>query len=346
MNHTLRSFASDNNTGVHPEIFKALDKANEGHTIAYGDDPFTHEAELQFKKLFGKDTEVFFVFTGTAANVLSLSQIANPFHAIICAETAHINIDECGAPERFTGSKLIDIPTRNGKLSPQLIVPFLQSFGFEHHVQPKIISISQASELGTVYGSEEIKALAELAHSNNMFLHIDGARIANAAVSLNLPIVEFTKKCGVDVLTLGGTKNGMMFGEAIVFLNKSLAENFKYIRKQGMQLYSKMRFIAAQFIAYLKDDLWLSLASHANYMAQKLEKGLSEIEQIKITQPVEANGIFAIIPKNIISNLQKDYFFYVWNENTSEVRWMCSWDTTEDDIKGFIKVIKNKLNHA
>ena len=346
MNHTLRSFASDNNTGVHPEIFKALDKANEGHTIAYGDDPFTHEAELQFKKLFGKDTEVFFVFTGTAANVLSLSQIANPFHAIICAETAHINIDECGAPERFTGSKLIDIPTRNGKLSPQLIVPFLQSFGFEHHVQPKIISISQASELGTVYGSEEIKALAELAHSNNMFLHIDGARIANAAVSLNLPIVEFTKKCGVDVLTFGGTKNGMMFGEAIVFLNKSLAENFKYIRKQGMQLYSKMRFIAAQFIAYLKDDLWLSLASHANYMAQKLEKGLSEIEQIKITQPVEANGIFAIIPKNIISNLQKDYFFYVWNENTSEVRWMCSWDTTEDDIKGFIKVIKNKLNHA
>lgn len=343
MNNNKRGFASDNNTGIHPEILKAIEKANYGHTIAYGDDPYTHEAENKFKQLFGDDIDVYFVFNGTAANVLGLTQITRPYNAVICSETAHINVDECGAPEKFTGSKLISVTTPDGKLTTQLILPHLHSFDFEHHVQPKVISISQASEMGTVYQPSEIRALSELANSYNMLLHMDGARIANAAASLNIPVVDFTRNAGVDILSFGGTKNGMMLGEAVIFFNKNLSENFKYIRKQGMQLYSKMRFIAVQFIAYFQDDLWLNTAARANQMARRLAEGLSGIYQIKITQSVEANGIFAIVPKHLITPLQQKYFFYVWNENTSEVRWMCSWDTTEEDITGFIESIKDLI---
>jgi threonine aldolase len=339
----IRGFASDNNAGFQPYILKAIEEANTGHTIGYGDDDYTREAEKQFKNLFGADVDVYFVFTGTAANVLSLSTLLKPYNAVICAETAHINVDECGAPERFIGCKLIDIPTPDGKLSPELIKPHMQGFGFEHHVQPKVISITQSTEMGTVYSPKEIKSISELAHAHNMFLHVDGARIANAAVFLQIPIKEFTLNAGVDVMTFGGTKNGLLFGEAIIFFNKKLSENFKYERKQGMQLYSKMRFVSAQFNACLSNDNWLRSAEHANKMAYLLESHLKGIPQITITQKVEANAVFAILPKHIIEHLRNEYFFYTWNEQLNEVRFMCSWDTTEEDIESFVKWIKELL---
>ncbi len=341
----MKGFASDNNSGVHPQIIEALVEVNKEHEIAYGDDPTTEKAVKKFKELLGDDIEVFFVFTGTAANVLGLKAVTESFHSIISANTAHINVDECGAPEKFTGCKLIPIQTSNGKITVEGIKPHMHGFGFEHHSQPGIISITQVTELGTLYQVEEIRELAEYAHKNGLYLHMDGARIANAAVALNKDFKEFTKDVGVDVLSFGGTKNGMMYGEAIVFFKPELAKVFKYYRKQGMQLASKMRYISAQFLAYLTNDLWKKNASHSNKMAQILAKKVKEIPQIKITQAVEANGVFAIIPSEIIEELQKHYFFYVWDELTSEVRWMTSFDTTLEDIEGFIKVLKELLKY-
>jgi threonine aldolase len=272
------------------------------------------------------------VFNGTGANVLGLSTVTHSFHSIICAETAHIEEDECGAPEKFTGCKLLPVEPVNGKLTPESIQHHLKGFDFEHHSQPRVISISQVTEMGTVYKPEEIQALADLAHQNNMLLHMDGARIANAAVSLNLDFKAFTKDCGVDVLSFGGTKNGMMMGEAVLFFNPELTTYTKYLRKQSMQLYSKMRFVGAQFQAYFENDLWKETATHANKMAKLLEAEVSKIPEIKITQPVEANGIFAEVPPEIIEPLQQKFFFYMWNEKRSEVRWMTSFDTTEEEI--------------
>jgi len=339
-----RGFASDNNSGVHPNVLKAIEKVNHGHTIAYGDDIYTRAATEKVKNLFGGDVEVFFVFTGTAANVLGLEASTNSYHSIICAETSHIQQDECGAPEKFTGAKLLPVTTTDGKLTPELVSKHLYGFGFEHHSQPKVISITQASEMGTVYSTGEIKALAELAHKNNMYLHVDGARIFNAAASLGIAFKEMLTDTGVDILSFGGTKNGMMYGEAVVFFRMELAQNFKYIRKQGMQLASKMRFIAAQYDAMLSNDLWLKNASHANGMAQILAKEVEKIPSVKITQKVQINGVFAIIPSEIIPMLQKEYFFYEWDEHTSEVRWMTSWGTTEEDIQGFVSLLKKKLS--
>jgi len=338
-----RGFASDNNSGVHPEILKAIIEANQGHTVAYGDDIYTQRAKQKFYEHFGNDIDIYFVFIGTAANVLGLNAATRSWNAIICAETAHINVDECGAPEKFNGFKLLSIETPNGKLTVDLIKKHMHGFGFEHHSQPKVISITQATEMGTVYTKEEIMALADFAHKNNMYLHMDGARIANAAVTLNMQFKEFTKDAGVDILSFGGTKNGMMYGEAILFLNKQLGQDFKYVRKQGMQLASKMRFISAQFERYLTNNLWNESASHANRMAKLLASKVQEIPQIKITQKVEANGVFAIVPKEIIEDLKKEYFFYDWDESKNEVRWMCSFDTTEEDIFNFIHLIKSKL---
>ena len=339
-----RGFASDNNSGVHPDILKAIEEVNHGHTIAYGDDDYTLAATEKIKQLFGGHVEVFFVFTGTAANVLGLEASTQSFHSIICAETSHIQQDECGAPEKFTGAKLLPVETPDGKLTPELASKHLYGFGFEHHSQPKVISITQASEMGTVYTAKEIMALSELAHTHNMYLHVDGARIFNAAASLGISFKEMLTDTGVDVLSFGGTKNGMMYGEAVVFFRKELAENFKYIRKQGMQLASKMRFIAAQYNAMLSNDLWLKNAAHANQMAQLLAKEVENIPAVKITQNVQINGVFAIIPPEIIPELQKEYFFYEWDENTSEVRWMTSWDTTEEDIHGFASLLRKKLS--
>jgi threonine aldolase len=338
-----RSFASDNNAGVHPEIIDALRAANEGHVVAYGDDPFTARATKIFQKHFGKDVAVFFVFGGTGANVLGLKAITNSYEAVVCAETAHINVDECGAPEKFTGCKLLSVKTPDGKLRPDDIKPFLHGIGFEHHVQPRVISVSQATEMGTVYTKSELKTLARFAHDHNMLLHVDGARISNAAVSLNASFKEITAEVGVDVLSFGGAKNGMMYGEAVVFFDKKLAADFKYIRKQGMHLPSKMRFISAQFETLLGGDLWRRSAAHANRMARVLASELEKIPQIKLTQPVEANGVFAEIPEKFVPALQKKYFFYVWNEETSECRFMASFDTSEDDVREFVALVRKTV---
>jgi len=338
-----KGFASDNNSGVHPAILKAIENANIGHATGYGDDPYTQKAIEIFREKFGGETEVFFVFNGTGANVLGLSTVTKSFNSIICAETAHIQEDECGAPEKFTGCKLLPVEPVNGKLTPELVQPHLRGFDFEHHPQPGVISISQATEMGTIYQPNEIIALAALAHKNNMLLHMDGARIANAAVTLDMDFREFTKDCGVDVLSFGGTKNGMMLGEAVLFFNPGLTKFTKYIRKQSMQLYSKMRFVSAQFIAYLENDLWKENASHSNNMARLLETEVAKIPEIKLTQPVEANGVFAIVPPEIIEPLKERFFFYMWNDAISEVRWMTSFDTTEKEIFEFAALIKQLL---
>ncbi len=335
-----RSFASDNNAGVHPEMIEAIRAANDGHVVAYGDDPFTERAVKVFQKHFGKDIAVYFVFGGTGANVLGLKAMTKSYEAVVCAETAHINVDECGAPEKFAGCKLLSLRTPDGKIRVEQIKPLLHGVGFEHHVQPRVISVSQATEMGTVYTKNELKTLARFAHDNNMLLHVDGARIANAAASLNASLKEITVDAGVDVLSFGGAKNGMMYGEAVVFLNKKLGENFKYIRKQGMHLPSKMRFISAQFEALLSGDLWRRSATHANRMARVLASELEKVPAIKLTQPVEANGVFAEIPERYVPALQKKYFFYVWNEETSECRFMASFDTTEEDIQDFVALVR------
>jgi threonine aldolase len=342
-NTPRRSFASDNNAGVHPEIIEAIARVNQGHVIAYGDDHYTERAVQQFQKHFGKDIAIYFVFGGTGANVLGLQAVLKSYQAVICAETAHINVDECGAPEKFTGCKLLSVPTPDGKLREEQIRPLLHGVGFEHHVQPGAISISQATEMGTVYKFAEVKALSNFAHKNNMLLHMDGARIANAAVGLNTSLRKITGDLGVDVLSFGGTKNGMMYGEAVVFFNQKLASDFKYIRKQGMHLPSKMRFISAQFEALLSGDLWQRSASHSNKMAQLLAQELRKIPQLELTQPVDANGVFFVMPKKLIPEIQKKYFFYVWNEEISEVRLMTSFDTTESDIEDFVALLKRAL---
>jgi len=338
-----RGFASDNNAGVHPLILQAITEANRGHTIAYGDDPYTGKAVRKFKELFGEQAETYFVFIGTAANVLGLNSAIRTFNSIICAETAHIHTDECGAPERFTGCKVLTADAPDGKINIEGIKKHMHSFGFEHHSQPAVISITQSTELGTVYTPEEIRKICRYAHSNNLVVHMDGARLANAVASLGINCNEMTTQAGVDILSFGGTKNGMMYGEAVVFLNPSLAADFKYFRKQAMQLASKMRFISAQFIAYLSDDLWLKNAAYSNRMAQILYEKVRNIKGVTITQKVEANGVFAIIPGEIIPELQKEYFFYVWDEERSEVRWMTSFDTTEEDISRFTEKLRQLL---
>jgi len=334
-----RSFASDNNAGIHPKILQAITAVNQGHTVGYGDDPYTEAAVRRFKQHFGNDIEVFFVFNGTAANCLGLKALTEPFHAVICAEGAHIYTDECGAPERFTGCKLIPIPTTDGKLTVESVRSAYHGIGDQHHVQPRVVSITQATELGTVYKPGEVRDLARFAHQHGMFLHMDGARLANAAVSLGLTLREATRTPGVDVLSFGGTKNGSMGAEAVVFFDRQLAHDFLYVRKQAMQLASKMRFIAAQFDALLSDHLWRKNASHANAMAALLAKEISKIPELKILYPVEANGVFVQIPRSAIAKLQDRYFFYVWNEEQSVVRWMCSFDTTEEDVKQFARFV-------
>jgi threonine aldolase len=332
-----RSFASDNNAGVHPEVLKALSAVNQGHVVGYGDDAYTDSAVRQFKRHFGDDTEVFLVFNGTAANCLGLKALTKSYDAVICAEGAHINVDECGAPEKFTGCKLISVPTKDGKLTVEAVRSAYHGIGDQHHVQPRVISITQATEMGTVYKPDEIRRLADFAHERGMFLHLDGARIANAAASLGLNLRESTRDLSVDVLSFGATKNGGMGAEAVVFFDTKFAADFKFYRKQGMQLASKMRFLSAQFEALFKNDLWLQNARHSNRMAQLLKRELSKIPQVKVIYKVEANGVFVKIPPRGIAKLQKRYFFYVWDEAQSVVRWMCSWDTTEADVKQFVE---------
>jgi threonine aldolase len=334
-----RSFASDNNAGIHPKVLQAIAAANQGHVVGYGDDPYTRTAARTFHQHFGSDIEVFMVFNGTAANCLSLKALTQSYQAVICTEAAHIYTDECGAPEKFTGCKLIPITAPDGKLTVESVSHAYHGIGDQHHVQPCVISITQTTEMGTVYQPNEVRDLARFAHKRGMFLHMDGARIANAAVSLGLNLRQATRDLGVDVLSFGGTKNGAMGAEAVVFFNKKLAKDFLYLRKQGMQLASKMRFIAAQFDALLSNDLWKKNARHANRMAALLKKEISRIPRVAIVYPVEANGVFAQIPRQAIAKLQKRYFFYVWNEEESVVRWMCSFDTTEGDVRSFARFV-------
>lgn len=339
----MKSFASDNYSGVHPEIMQALAAANQEHVSSYGNDEYTARAIAKFKFFFGDDIEVFFAYNGTGANVLGLSALTQSYHSVLCSELAHINVDESTAPEKFAGCKLVTLPSTDGKITVAQLEQKIQRVGDQHHPQAKVISISQSTEYGTIYTVDEIKALSAVAKKYKLYLHMDGSRIANAAVTLGQEFRAFTKDAGVDVLSFGGTKNGLMFGEAVVFFQPQLAENFQYIRKQGMQLNSKMRFISAQFEALLSNDLWRRNASHTNHMAQLLSNGLRQIPQIKVTQKVEGNGVFAVFPTKVIIPLQNEFPFYVWNDKTNEVRLMCSWDTKEEEINQFLIRLKSLL---
>jgi threonine aldolase len=334
-----RNFASDNNAGVHPEVLEAIARANQGHVVAYGDDPYTRSAVAKFEEHFGAGIDVFFTFNGTGANVLGLQALNRPYHAVLCSDYAHIYTDECGAPEKHTGCKLIPLPHQDGKVTIDSVRHAYHGIGDQHHVQVRVISITQSTEMGTVYQPQEIQALAQFAHEHEMFLHVDGARIANAAANLGQTLRQATRDLGVDVLSFGGTKNGIMGGEAVVFFNPTLSADFLYLRKQGMQLASKMRFIAAQFEALLTNDLWRRSAEHANRMARLLEAELLRIPQVKVVWKVEANGVFAQIPRHSVQKIKDRYFFYMWIEEECIVRWMCSFDTTEEDVKEFVKVV-------
>jgi threonine aldolase len=340
----IRGFASDNNAGVHPEILAGMEFANAGHVVGYGADAYTEKAKELFQEHLGRDTETYFVFTGTAANVLGLSSVTRSWNSIITAFTAHIEQDECGAPEKFTGCKVLTVDTPDGKIKVDMLAEHMHGFDFEHHSQPKVISITQTTEMGTLYTPEEIRSLADFAHERGMFLQMDGARIANAAVSLDLPFKVFTTDAGVDVLSFGGTKNGMMYGEAVCFLRKGISYDFKYIRKQGMQLASKMRFISSQFLAYFRNELWKRNAYHSNSMALILAEKMKKLNGVSITQPVQSNGVFAIIPRNVAEKVSNTYFFYPWNELKSEYRLMTSWDTKETDIDDFVILLEKELN--
>jgi threonine aldolase len=335
----LRGFSSDNNAGVHSEILEAIVRVNQGHVVAYGDDAYTRSAVQRFEEHFGPDIAVFFTFNGTGANVLGLQALTRSFHSVLCSDYAHIYTDECGAPEKLTGCKLIPLPQEAGKITLESVRHAYHGIGDEHHAQPRVISITQSTEMGTVYQPEEVHALARFAHEHDMFLHMDGARLANAAVSLGQTLRQATRDLGVDVLSFGGTKNGILGGEAVVFFHPEHGQDFLYLRKQFMQLASKMRFTAAQFEALLTNDLWRRSAEHANRMARVLERELSRIPEVRVVWKVEANGVFCQIPQHAIEKIKQQYFFYVWIEEESIVRWMCSFDTTDDDIRKFAAVV-------
>ncbi|MDH6532037.1 threonine aldolase [Aurantimicrobium minutum] len=335
-----RGFASDNYAGVHPRVLEALAAVNGGHQIAYGEDVYTEHLHQVMTTHFGIDIEVFPVFNGTGANVLSLQSMLPRWGGVICAQTAHVNNDESTAPETVGGFKLLTVETPDGKLTPELIDTQAHGLGDEHRAQALAVTITQSTELGTVYTPEEVTAIADHAHSLGMKLHMDGARISNAAASLGVPFRAFTRDAGVDVLSFGGTKNGLMGAEAVVVLNPEAVNGLIYLRKMNMQLSSKMRFTSAQLTALLEGDLWHHLANHANQMAQRLRKGLEGISSITFTQKTQSNGVFVILPAGVADELRKEFRFYDWNPATGEVRWMCAWDTTEDDVDYFIEAVK------
>ncbi|TQF06464.1 low specificity L-threonine aldolase [Kitasatospora acidiphila] len=338
-----RGFASDNYAGVHPEILAAIALANGGHQIAYGEDQYTEHLQSVFKRHFGDRAEAYPVFNGTGANVVALQALLPRWGAVIAAESAHINVDECGAPEKMAGIKLHLVPTPDGKLTPELIDRQAYGWDDEHRASPLAVSITQSTELGTLYTADEVKAICDHAHERGMLVHMDGSRLANAAATLGLPFREFTTEAGVDVLSFGGTKNGLLFGEAVVVLNPERVRNIKYLRKMSMQLASKMRFVSVQFEALLTGDLWLRNAGHANAMAKRLETAVRGIDGITVVRPVQANAVFAILPREVSERLQKRYRFYFWDEHTGEVRWMTAFDTTEEDIDAFAAAIAEEM---
>lgn len=336
---TTRGFASDNSAGVDPAVLEALTAANFGHAFGYGHDDRTLAVQALFAEHFGDDALAFLVFNGTAANVLSLRATCRRWEAVICAESSHLNVDECGAAESIAGVKLLTVATEHGKLTPELVGSRLKRLGDEHAVQPRLVSISQCTELGTVYTPPELRALAEHAHAHGLLLHMDGARLSNAAAALELSLRELSTGVGVDVLSFGGTKNGLLGADAVVFLAPELADGFDFVRKQSLQLASKMRFLAAQFEALLTDELWLRNARRANAMAARLAGAVRDVPGLSITRPVETNVVFATLPMAAIVALREDFAFHVWDERSAEVRWMCSWDTTEEDVDRFAHAV-------
>lgn len=338
-----KSFASDNYAGAHPEVIQAIIDANGGHQVSYGADEYTAKLEEIFKHHFGEQASAWPVFNGTGANVVSLQAILPRWGGAICAETAHINVDENGAPERVAGLKLLPVSTTDGKLTPELIDRQAHGFGDEHRAQPLAVSIAQTSELGTAYTTEEIKAIADHIHSLGMRLHVDGSRIANAAATLGASLKEITTDAGVDILSFGGTKNGLIGAEAVVLLNPDAATGLDFLRKMDMQLASKMRFISAQLIALLEGDLWLRSARHANAMARRLADGVANLDGVRVTQQVQANGVFAVLDRDVANRVRERFRFYDWDPATGEVRWMCAFDTSEDDVDAFVAAIAEEL---
>jgi threonine aldolase len=339
----FRGFASDNHAGVHPEVLTALAAANGGHQPAYGDDPHTARLREVMRRHFGEQAETCPLFNGTGANVVGLQAMSDRWSSVLCTESSHINVDECGAAEKVAGLKLVPIATPDGKLTPELVDRYAWGWGDPHHTQPKVVSITQSTEMGTIYSPEEVAALASSAHERGMLLHMDGARISNAAAALDVPLRAFTTDAGLDVLSYGGTKNGLMVGEAIVVLNPDAVHGMEFLRKMGMQLASKMRFLSAQLVALLDGDLWLRNAAHANAMAQHLANAVRAVPGVRITQPVQANAVFAIIPAEVADRLRKRYAFSTWNHRTGEVRWMCAFDTTEEDIATFASLLADEM---
>jgi threonine aldolase len=338
-----RGFASDNYAGVHPEVLAAIAVANGGHQVSYGEDAYTEHLQDLFKEHFGPRAEAFPVFNGTGANVVALQAMTDRWQSVICAESAHIHVDECGAPEKVAGLKLLTVPTPDGKLTPELIDRQAYGFDDEHRAQPAVVAITQTTELGTCYTPEEIAAVADHAHGLGMKLYVDGARLANAAAHLDLPLRAFTTDAGVDVLSFGGTKNGMMLGECVVAVNPDAVHSIKYLRKAGMQLASKMRFLSVQFEAMLGTDLYLRNARHSNAMAQRLYQAVKDVEGVEIQRAVQANQVFAVLPRDVTERLQKRFKFYTWNEHTGEVRWMTCFDTEERDIDAFAAAIAEEM---
>ncbi|MDR2894309.1 MAG: low specificity L-threonine aldolase [Alistipes sp.] len=353
----MRSFASYNNASVHPRVMAAVAEANRDHAVGYGDDPWTRAAEEALRRTFGPTAAPFLVFNGTGANTIALQAVTRSWGSIVCAATAHVYVDECGAPARMTGCQLLPIETADGKLTPEMIAPHLHVMGVEHHPQPAVAYISQTTELGTIYTVEEVRALADFLHSHGMYLHMDGARLANACAALGCSLREMTVDAGVDVLSFGGTKNGMMMGETVVAFRPEIARDMRFIRKQSAQLASKMRYLGAQWVPYLSasdggvsggasggvsepaEPLWLENARHANAMAARLAEVLAARPEVRFTQRVESNQIFCILPPELLARLRERYFFYMWNDAAGEARFVTSWDTTEEDIAEFARIL-------
>lgn len=339
----VRGFASDNYAGVHPSVMAAMMDANGGHQVAYGDDAYTERLRAWARDAFGPRAEIFPVFNGTGANVIALQSMMKRWEAAICATSAHVLVDEGGAPERTGGFKLHPVATLDGKLTPALIDEQAWGFGDQHRAQPAVVTITQSTELGTVYTVPEVRAIADHAHAKGMRVHMDGARLSNAAAALGCSFREFTTDAGVDLLSLGGTKIGAMGAEAIVVLNPDAAEGLPFLRKGAMQLASKMRFVSAQLLALFEGDVWLQSARHANAMAARLRDAVSTIPGVQVTRNVDANAVFAILPADVTARLQQKFRFYTWNEMTGEVRWMASWDTTEADIDTFAAAVAGEM---
>ncbi|WP_319582052.1 low specificity L-threonine aldolase [uncultured Pseudodesulfovibrio sp.] len=339
----LKSFASDNNSGAHPAIMEAVVRVNTGHLKSYGDDELSIHTDEVFKEFFGSQARIHYVTTGTAANVLGLRSVTHTYNSVLCAEQAHINNDECGAPEAFGGIKLVPIPSPDGKLTPGMIAPYLGHIGFVHASQPKVISITQPTEVGKLYTLKEIEDLVEFAHDRDLLVHMDGARLANACAALDCSFFDMTTALDVDFISFGGTKNGCLMGEAVIFLNPDIGHGFSYLRKQAMQLVSKMRFVSAQLEAYLKDDLWLKNAQNANAMAKRLAEKAGAIDGVTIKGTVDCNSLFAHIPTEATEILLKKYYFYVWNEHDQTVRWMTSWATTKEMVDEFVEDLRKAV---